>query len=90
MGKEKECRDQMVTLLVPPIGCESQRMMVVMLVPSIGFESLRMMVVMVVMLVQPKGFGSQRMMMMMSRTGVCTHSWDCDCVGVVVVSLRWY
>ena len=59
-----------------------------MLVPSIGYEILRMM--MVVIVVQPRGFGSQRMMMMMSRTGICTHIYDCDCVGVVVVSLRWY
>ena len=58
---ERECRDQVITLLIP---FESRRRLVVKLVPS-------------------RGFGSQRMMMMMSRTVVHTHSWDCDCVDVV-------
>ena len=78
---ERECRDQVVTLLVPPIAFESRRMLVVMLVPSRGFGSQRMLVM---KLIQPKGIESQRMMMMMmSRTVVHTHSWDCDCVDVV-------
>ena len=77
---ERECRDQVVTLLVPPISFESRRRLVVMLVPSRGFGSQRMLVM---KLIQPKGIESQRMMMMMSRTVVHTHSWDCDCVDVV-------
>ena len=41
---ERECRDQMVTLLVPSIWFESRRIVVVMLVPTRGFESQWMLV----------------------------------------------
>ena len=50
---ERECRDQVVTLLVPPIAFESRRMLVVMLVPSRGFGSQRMLVMKLIF--RPKG-----------------------------------
>ena len=73
-----------LSLLVPPIPFESRRSEVggdagsvqrVWESEDVGDE--------VDQLIQPKGIESQRMMMMMSRTVVHTHSWDCDCVDVV-------